>query len=49
MIDFGAIFGKMFAPIGAFFGLLFKCVFGGALLLIFGALVISLSGTNSIP
>ena len=39
MIDFGAIFGKMFAPIGAFFGLLFKCVFGGALLLIFGALV----------
>ena len=39
MIDFGAIFGKMFAPIGTFFGLLFKCVFGGALLLIFGALV----------
>ncbi len=32
MIDFGAIFGKMFAPIGAFFGLLFKSVplfFGG--------------------
>lgn len=39
MIDLGSAFGKMFAPVGAFLGLLLKCVFAGAFLLIFGALV----------
>lgn len=39
MIDMGSIFGKMFAPVGAFFGLLFKLVFGGFFGLVVAGLV----------